>query len=1105
MPEQQNQIQNFNQYDQQNDNIVNSESILKKEESFSSSSPQNINSKRSKRFKKIACTECRQQKAKCDASDKQPGPCTRCSKRQIPCRLDCDFKRTFKRAKIDELVKEYEIIKSKLQMNPELIIGKDKSIIASPIQQQFSPNLQTMQKFPNYLSTNNDTNIITNNMKTNSNTNTNNNNSNSNDNNNHSNNNSNLINGININNINNRNSSNSSSPLPDPNIFYPSINNNFMNMSTSPLAMNCQSGSRNLIPNTSNTSFKSNSPLSLMNRNQYSPLPILNRSNSPLNPEMNVQMQISSNNASSANNNFIQPQPTSIGPNLDLSHSNSISNSNSISHNNSAFNLTTLISAANVSDQKGIYNQNQNYINLDSNKAINLKRENTGSINNQLNDVSVWKIEPRAVRKPKIDNSLLKCTPKSLGDITLAENQVVVLYSTFLTYYHPLLPVIDIEKSIETIYRLCPALFWTIMFTALRGQHSLSPVISQSDCQMLYFKLSPILKSILAEITISPITRYAPSEVDEPILNASSVYSVQAFLIYTFWPPLTSSLSADSSWNTIGIAFYQAIRIGLHTPGLTSDRLKSTNKDLLNEQIRTWIACNIVSQTIASVFGFPGFFQPFGSLSLSLSLKGNEIPHCLRQMLEIQTFEEQVEKTLNNNSFDPLRSNQSSERLPMIQLLENELNQLELRLCLNQEFPIDDFRVLTLYSSRLHLLCYNFLDNEKEPSFELKRGFIKTYNAALAIIEHCKESHERNSLFVKNLPSAYILTIWQASVVIARLINSSYQALLNREAGKKLYQTAIDLVMKASIVKHDLPYRSCGIMKSTWNLFKTLSAADPDSLKLTVKSRMSVNLFFDTLWTLREKCGMIKLQPNKEKIQSTDSDSDAEEIENENDNCGEKQSEEALNEGMGKDNIINTENESRSASKDNDISLKKKSHYHPETAARRIISTIPLDPQPIALTETPQDSSSSSKQGSPYLSNYKSPTNTVESTVRKIITPQSLANASTSHYQSSPESRANGSTTNNTPAESKKVELTNMFGGIKSSFETTLTANNKSNINDMYLGNISTTPNFIASGIKEDLPPGTTESWEIGNELDTDMLFKDIESVMNEFGFHGDY
>jgi transcriptional regulatory protein LEU3 len=1053
--------------------------------------------RRPKRFKKIACTECRQQKAKCDASDKQPGPCTRCQKRNIPCRLDGEFKRTFKRAKIDELVKEYEIIKSRLQVNPNSNPdGAAPKLNLQPLQQQhhqqtfpqtqFLPPLPTLQRSQTFTS--------------------------------------------------------QPTPLPDPNIFHPvSLGQGHSGANT--LA------SAGATPNTAAfLSTITNIPHSPSLTRSFSPVQVqaqsmIHRTNSPLGL------------LSASTNQFVNgpaPTSTSTSTNTNINNTNTNTNAsttvsgqpNGMSRIGSPYNLSTLISAANVSE-RGI-NSDSNVItnksNSNTDNAVTFARANETAVaynsssgdpitkdgDTQIGTYAQWRAENRPVRKPKINNILLECTPKTLGDVTMTEDQIVLLYTTFVTYYHPLLPVIDIEKGIEKIYRLCPVLFWTIMFTALRGHHSLLPVITEEESQSLYFKLSPILKSVLAEITISPITRYAPSEVDEPILNASSVYSVQAFLIYTFWPPLTSSLSADSSWNTIGIAFYQAIRIGLHTPGMTSDRVRLTNKDLMNEQIRTWIACNIVSQTIASVFGFPGFFQPYGSLSLSSTLNGDEIPHCLRQMLEIQNYEEQVEKTLNNNSFDPLRLNKASERLPLIQLLENELNQLELRLCSYTECTMDDFRVLALYTARLHLLSYNFLDEEGIPSFELKKGLIKTYNAALAIIQHCKNSQERDQYFVHGLPSSYILTIWQASVVIGRLINSRYKTILDVTTGRQLYQVAIHLAMKASVIKHDLAYRSCGIMKSTWNLFKTLDEAEPErEFKVDVRSRMSANIFFDTLWTLREKCGMIQLNPSKEKTganaESAESDSDVEVIDDEEageladgeDTTPDKSSGKPSVESRHISRTPEGVKESRAQSKDSCGSFRRKPNYHPESAARRIINTIPLDPQPIALAETPKDSDGSSKQPSPAISNYKSPNNSnsnAEMGLKKIISPQNLVAGHkllNSHNQNQI-----GSDQNGTEAKSSHQSIDEQSLGNANTYETThgqgfaaatpsSVASAGANLNVNMTMPLLSTANGQRTKVA-DTNAFMADGWDIGAEFDTAMLFKDIESVMDEFGFHAE-
>lgn len=859
----------------------------------------------SKRAKKIACTECRQQKAKCDAFKMQPNPCSRCQKRGVPCKLVSDFKRTFKRAKMEQIVKEYEHIKSKIPSdnndNNDLLFNP--SVVSSPSNLPFLPPLQKTNSSSNFYTRSN-------------------------------------------------------TPPIQPNV---------------------------------------NSLLSLLGGVNTIP-----RSNTP-------------------------PLLTQV--NTELPRNESFYSTNHVAMNN-------LITAAHSSTSHP-------------------------PIESTTNEPSVFKTaeykfyKPESIPKPIITEEMLICQSKSLGEVFLSTEQIVVLFKIFLEFYHPFFPVVDISKGIERIYRLSPVLFWTIMFISLRRHHSYDACITKKIQQELYFKVSATLKSVLAEITISPITRYAPTETEDPILNVSSVYSVQAFLLYTFWPPLISSLSADSSWNTIGIAFYQAIRMGLHS----RSRDASADRGLLNEQIKTWIACNVVSQTIATAFGFPGFVQSHVSLLTICKDEGYDIPFQLTQMLEVQLFEDQIARTLNNNIFDSSLLADASEKLPLIQLLSNELDQLEMRLCSNDNCHMDDFRNCVLLASRVHLFSYHFLDTSRIAKFELQKGIIKVYNASVSFLSHVQNSNLRDPYFVANLPSVYNLIIWQVSVIIARLIHSPYKEFLDIGAGKSQYQIAMRMTSTASIIKHDIAYRSAGIMKSTWMLFKKLNDEGANWPKVSVTSRMSVSVFFDSLMILREKCGMSKLGikdgsngdlEHSDGSNDVDDDVDDEEEDGDDDDEDEQQQElisatvdkpSSIN-GNGNETLINN-----SRSDSSNSAIKKRNNYHLESAARKIISTIPLDPQPIAISVSPSNGSSPSSGKS-----TTSPQGIVE--LRKMAT--------------SP-----GTKIGKSPLAIHKPTTTG-----------------------------STTPkdNKTESPGKELL-----DGWELAQDFDTEMLFKDLDTVMNDFGFHGDF
>lgn len=64
---------------------------------------------------KRACTECRQQKAKCDAHLHPDRPCTRCRKLNLNCLISTSFKRTHKRERYSELEQEAESLRKRLR------------------------------------------------------------------------------------------------------------------------------------------------------------------------------------------------------------------------------------------------------------------------------------------------------------------------------------------------------------------------------------------------------------------------------------------------------------------------------------------------------------------------------------------------------------------------------------------------------------------------------------------------------------------------------------------------------------------------------------------------------------------------------------------------------------------------------------------------------------------------------------------------------------------------------------------------------------------------------------------------------------------------------
>lgn len=682
-----------------------------------------------------------------------------------------------------------------------------------------------------------------------------------------------------------------------------------------------------------------------------------------------------------------------------------------------------------------IVNSNQN----GSQKGISVKNTSIQEQNTELLNQTALTSQPKNI-VPTLTDRILHCEPKSVQSTYLSSEKIRELYIEFVRYYHPILPLIDTIRGPERIYRLCPPLFWVIMLTALRRY---SDPVSRS----LLMDLSPTVKNIFEALTISPITRYAPSEFDDPIYNASSVYTVQAFILFSMWPPLTSSLSADSSWNTIGIAIHQAVRIGLHSPGHANDFSNSAKTDdskqiLLNtEQLRTWICCNIVSQTISTVFGYPDFTSYDNKLLSFIETNHDmQIPLEVKQLMEVTDFESQIGNTLNGITH-------KEERSSLIKILGQKLDQMQLRFNFDK---MDSIRKLAFLNARIHLYSYVFFDIEDKYDYteydedssddefynnynndspannntnssdnsnmkkksrliadplpmSIKYGLIKLFNACVGLINFCLTAQTENKGFMKYLPGVYVISIWQAAFMITKISFSPLKTIIDFPKGKNMFQAAIYLTLRNSVIKYDMSHRFSGIMQSLWQLFDALYLKKSLKLQVKIKSRMAASVFFDCLLVLREQSGMMKFMtkknPTSSQAQGNDEDanSDVEGVDNikksetksdgvdtekdnladsdeyEDNNYPDSDNSASLDEKI-KDIGTNSENASGSNStNENQSSGSRKSHHtlednqlRPENSARKIINTIPLDPVPlkhaVSNQSSPAESTISSKR-----------------------------------------------------------------------------------------------------------------------------------------------
>ncbi|KAK6460381.1 hypothetical protein DFJ63DRAFT_321091 [Scheffersomyces coipomensis] len=909
--------------------------------------PQGSSSQSSKyaKAKKMACVECRQQKSKCDAFERQPDACTRCSKKGLKCDMKADYRRTYKRARVAQMEKEY------LELKRSLSEAQAAELLVKGVQQGSPPNNHILQ----------------------------------------------------------------------------------------PQQANPQQQQQSIRHGQSSD-------------NRGYPLPPISSTVSGLPFPQRVNQESGWQNA---NPSTASPFPYDVR----------------YSHNSSDTNTSIPNTPSIYRSYEGTMNRNQ---------SESLKMVDT---------------------KVVVPDYALVCEEKSIDTVTLPPETIRSLYVEYVERYHPILPVVDVLKGPERVYRLCPALFWTIMFVSLRR--------FQEDSQKsLLLELSRIVKSVLAEIMISPITRYNPTEEDEPILNASSVYSVQAFLLYSYWPPITSSLSADTSYTTTGTALFSAIRIGLHSPGAfeVSEVRQKTPQQLAmaQESAKTWIVCNIVSQTIATSFGFPAFVQFDTSLWTCRPGGPITIPKTIQLMMEIAHFEDQVARTLNSNPQDAYGLVDPAERLPLLKLLLARLDEIELKLL--HELPSDDgFRRFQLLSARVHLLTYFFMDSSRIADFELKRGLVNLFNAATALINLAQYFQSKDRKFVKYLPGVHILNIWQAACIIGKLTHSPLKKVIDAGSGKQSYQAAISLAAKASIMKHDMAHRSSGIMRNMWQLFRTLDEKKMSTLSIDIRARMSASVFFDCLYLLRDQVGMTKLNSRTDqKIPEEDEEEDAEDgSSNDGEEYGYKNSdenEEAVESDTETNGVGNGGSQKSTPGSTTSSARMRKQRslsntVNAESNARKIIRTIPLDPQPIAVSGKRSSIFkvvNASNDSSPYVKsegspNFISPSNQQQHAQRSAHSERPQVTFEPLPEHTAPQLPDNIPTSSQTLPSQPAMITSNQVATAA------MTPNN----------NFNNAQNVTEAIFNESPIQAGLENLEMDNfDMNTDMLWKDVDSVMNDFGFH---
>lgn len=155
------------------------------------------------------------------------------------------------------------------------------------------------------------------------------------------------------------------------------------------------------------------------------------------------------------------------------------------------------------------------------------------------------------------------------------EFHIVYLTPTYRFYrsYHPSCAILPSSSSFIAYSNECPFLFWTVMFTAMRGK---------SEFQQLFL-------SLVEEIYTMAYDCIRP--------KGTSFYSMQALLLLCYWHPPFNMLSNDPSNAFINMATHIGLRLGLHRPGYAKefDARPYIDGNMLTLRRITWVACFVTN------------------------------------------------------------------------------------------------------------------------------------------------------------------------------------------------------------------------------------------------------------------------------------------------------------------------------------------------------------------------------------------------------------------------------------------------------------------------------------------------------------------------------
>ncbi|KAL5365339.1 hypothetical protein BJX96DRAFT_181543 [Aspergillus floccosus] len=422
------------------------------------------------------------------------------------------------------------------------------------------------------------------------------------------------------------------------------------------------------------------------------------------------------------------------------------------------------------------------------------------------------------------EDSTLTC-PRSLDFLKFSGKQIDSHFNIFFQKYHPHAPILDPAISPDEYFSRSSLLFWAILLISSRRY---------SDEPGLLVSLTAPVKKLLWDTIANPPHTW---------------HLVQAIVLLCLWPFPTSSLSTDNTAVLVATAQTIAIRLGLHRPEAIQDFSRTRRRltpDEIAEAARTWTACHIAAQNLATIDG-QAWVAPDWMTDRLCDRDVGPIPASLKHQLLLSRFSGRVCRLMSDNAHSPTGAPRPGESISLLGILEREF----LDMCSTLSSQLTDENKILLHGTGLQLYVYFLLDNSQ--SDLRKKALLRAFNLATELITKLTTLASAYEL-PEHGPMSYFRVLCLAAMFILKLWYSTLNEFLDIDSGKRAFNSTICLTRRISIEDNDLPGRMSKILTQLWSaqMRSGLRNKEP-SLKL--QTRMAASLIHDSLWIWREEFG----------------------------------------------------------------------------------------------------------------------------------------------------------------------------------------------------------------------------------------------------------